>query len=1157
MLSDSKPSFQAEEVFAEYLMAADRGAAPGFEAFAAEHAELASELGVLHAKWQRLESLLQAEQPGASLVDSMMMRTLPTGDSADREEARILFSDFLTRNQDSDAVASIEPLLEAHPRLAGLLRQLHGEWESMRRVVARAGGEIDQTFLLRHARENLSEAGWDESHVHSLVQRLVEGKSNQLRFSICGEVGRGGMGRILKVWDPDLRRNMAMKVVRSDDNGPLDTTKAVGRNLARFLEEAQITSQLDHPGIVPVHELGLDDNGHPYFTMRLVRGQDLSKIFELVWAEQQGWTLTRALGVMLKVCEAMSFAHSKRVIHRDMKPGNVMVGRFGEVYVMDWGLARLVDRNDTKDLRPRAADDAPASLTLVETDRKKGTVQEQEELLETMDGDVMGTPAFMPPEQAEGDLESIGPASDIYALGAMLYQLFAGHAPYVESGERLSGKLIWQRVKAGAPLPIEQAAPSLAPELASICAKAMQRKPADRYASMAALGDDLRAFLEDRVVKAYESGPIAEFKKWMRRNRKAAYSMLAAVAATVLILMGSTTVFAVGKVQAEKQVDVERVEKVKAVEAKVEAVQVAEKAKEEVLVVEQAKQEVEQAKLVVEQAKQEVEANLKEAVVEKEASIEAKVVAEAKVEQLVNQVDEKARQAELALADRAKVMRLADGVRLDQLQARADELWPARPEKVEAMLAWEADARELLANQSTHAQHLFALRELGEESAAEAPELAAERLRLIARQGELSRDREGLDQDDAGRASIDHALAQLAAEVSRLRSAEQATRQWSFEDPEVQWQHDLASELLERMQSLGAAGQGEIAAMARRRESAELVAQRSIEDAAAAWRDLGTRLLANPLYAGLELKPQFGLLPLGPDPKSGLEEFAELATGAPLVRSPEGLLAPLDESGLVLVLIPGQTFRMGSDIPREPSHQDGQGNRTQLAYRDEAPIHDVTLDDFFVSKYETTQAQWLRLTGSNPSRYAPGYDGRGTERTPLNPVENVSWLEAAEVARRYGLALPSEAQWECVARAGSGTPWWTGVKARTISGSANLADQHAYNNRGGDFFLYERSYDDGHTVHAEVMSFKSNPYGLYGILGNVAEWCQDGRSDYAVDEPRAGDGVREVEDVYKRIIRGGSFQDNPARMRSSFREYVTASDRQDWIGVRFARAIDG
>jgi len=161
------------------------------------------------------------------------------------------------------------------------------------------------------------------------------------------------MGAILKVWDEDLRRSLAMKVILGKGDGAIggETPPVDRRLLARFLEEAQVTGQLDHPGIVPVHELGLDAEGRVYFTMKLVKGRDLKQIFELAFEEREGWNETRALGVILKVCEAMAYAHKKGVIHRDLKPANVMVGGFGEVFVMDWGLARVLGQKDTHDLR--------------------------------------------------------------------------------------------------------------------------------------------------------------------------------------------------------------------------------------------------------------------------------------------------------------------------------------------------------------------------------------------------------------------------------------------------------------------------------------------------------------------------------------------------------------------------------------------------------------------------------------------------------------------------------------------------------------------------------------------------------------------------------------------------------------------------------------
>ena len=176
-----------------------------------------------------------------------------------------------------------------------------------------------------------------EDFTARMLRRLARRVGGSSRYTQEGEIARGGMGAILRVWDEDLRRHLAMKVVREGEGTPTRTSEAGQHLLGRFFEEAQVAGQLDHPGIVPVHELGLDPEGQAFFTMKLVRGRDLDAIFELVRDGREGWSQAKALGVLRKVCEAMSYAHDKGVVHRDLKPANVMVGAYGEVQVLDIG----------------------------------------------------------------------------------------------------------------------------------------------------------------------------------------------------------------------------------------------------------------------------------------------------------------------------------------------------------------------------------------------------------------------------------------------------------------------------------------------------------------------------------------------------------------------------------------------------------------------------------------------------------------------------------------------------------------------------------------------------------------------------------------------------------------------------------------------------
>ncbi|MHC5040110.1 MAG: serine/threonine-protein kinase, partial [Planctomycetota bacterium] len=203
----------------------------------------------------------------------------------------------------------------------------------------------------------------------------LAGPTSADRYGILGEIARGGMGAIVKLVDNDIRRPVAMKVILGGD---------VKERVERFVEEAQVTGQLEHPNIVPVHELGLDPDGKVYFTMKLVKGESLDAIIDAIADKDpevlRKYPLSHLLQIFLKVCDAIAFAHSKGVIHRDLKPENVMVGRFGEVLVMDWGLSKVKGREDT------AVED------LVET------IRSEREVGKTLSGEVMGTPSYMPPE---------------------------------------------------------------------------------------------------------------------------------------------------------------------------------------------------------------------------------------------------------------------------------------------------------------------------------------------------------------------------------------------------------------------------------------------------------------------------------------------------------------------------------------------------------------------------------------------------------------------------------------------------------------------------------------------------------------------------------------------------------------------------------------
>ncbi|MEC7947921.1 MAG: serine/threonine-protein kinase, partial [Myxococcota bacterium] len=242
------------------------------------------------------------------------------------------------------------------------------------------------------------------------------------RYRRLEVIGRGGAGDVYRYLDRTLNRLIAVKELKSD----LARDPGMVR---RFMHEAQVVAQLDHPAIIPVHDLGRDEQGQWYLAMKEVHGRTLRKIISDVHAHRRssqggtvtdGWTLRRLVDAFQTVCEAVAFAHSRGVVHRDLKPDNVMVGDFGEVYVLDWGLARILDAPDGAE--PTEASD-PWSL-------QPGVAADEPPATQTRHGAVVGTPAYMPPEQARGERDAIGPHSDVWSLGALLYACLYGRPPW-------------------------------------------------------------------------------------------------------------------------------------------------------------------------------------------------------------------------------------------------------------------------------------------------------------------------------------------------------------------------------------------------------------------------------------------------------------------------------------------------------------------------------------------------------------------------------------------------------------------------------------------------------------------------------------------------------------------------------------------------------
>ncbi len=390
------------------------------------------------------------------------------------------------------------------------------------------------------------------------------------RFRVLRPHAQGGIGKVSVAFDTELQREVAFKQIKPERADDADSR-------ARFLLEAEVTGRLEHPGIVPVYGLGVDDLGRPYYAMRFVRGSSFEEAIKRFHQEDadpardtraRSLELRQLLDRFVAVCQTIAYAHSRGVLHRDLKPANVLLGPFKESLVVDWGLAKVLapapeaagpplaaeETSNQKDREPRQSaskpDRDPASDSehaAKNVERNKPAAANGEPPLgassstETATGIAFGTPAFMSPEQAEGRADLIGPGTDVYSLGAMLYTLLCGHPPFeyvwcdvtsLLDGVRLGQFPPPRKVNARVPRALE-----------AVCLKAMARRPQDRYASAADLATEIERWLADEPVLAFREPAPARLARWGRRHKPIVaaaaallLSMVAGLSGTVVLL---------------------------------------------------------------------------------------------------------------------------------------------------------------------------------------------------------------------------------------------------------------------------------------------------------------------------------------------------------------------------------------------------------------------------------------------------------------------------------------------------------------------------------------------------------------------------------------------------------------------------------------------
>jgi formylglycine-generating enzyme required for sulfatase activity/tRNA A-37 threonylcarbamoyl transferase component Bud32 len=325
---------------------------------------------------------------------------------------------------------------------------------------------VDALLRLDSVEVSTESVTWSERTTQAFTHADAETEEREAPIEIApekryldlGMLGTGGMGEVRRVRDVVLNRFLAMKILRPE----LATKRAA---VVRFIAEAQATAQLQHPGVVPVHDIGRLPDGRWYFTMKELVGQTLEEVIQAHLAGSAAHGLRAMMEIYARVCDAVAYAHAHGAVHRDLKPANILVGRFGEVVVVDWGLVKAFG--------------SPNETAHVVTDLGA---------LKTKMGTVLGTPAYMPPEQARGDHDQVGPASDVYALGAVLYEVLSGRRPYEGSTSEVVEAILQRAPKA---------LPSTVPaQLAEICVRAMAREPEARFPNAGEVGAAVRSWLD-------------------------------------------------------------------------------------------------------------------------------------------------------------------------------------------------------------------------------------------------------------------------------------------------------------------------------------------------------------------------------------------------------------------------------------------------------------------------------------------------------------------------------------------------------------------------------------------------------------------------------------------------------------------------------------
>ncbi|MAG57144.1 MAG: hypothetical protein CMJ83_12695 [Planctomycetes bacterium] len=842
-------------------------------------------------------------------------------------------------------------------------------------------------------------------------------------YKVIEQLGRGGQGEVWLCEDTRLSRRVAVKVLvgwRAHEDETL---------LDRFRREAEVASRLDHPGICPVFEMDRDGDT-PFIVMPYIDGEPLSIRLARGRRTETSSNVSEMIVLMEGAARALHAAHEAGIVHRDIKPGNIMVREDGEPVILDFGLAQVQDG---------------LMITLTEP------------------GQFLGTLPYISTEQVRAK-ERLDVRTDVWSLGVVLYECLTLERPFPgTTHESIRAAILEQE-----PIDPRRLNSDIPKDLAIVVQMALEKDRSRRYASALELADELKRVREWKPIRARPAGPILRFRRWTRRKPAIAATVICLFVSLVTGLIIASTLLA----RTRRALDSERT-----------------------------------------------------------------AMNFARIEQ---------EERTLVLA----------GLRIDDLIQREDQLWPATPERLvgsDGFEVWLAQASALLKSLPRYQawKKRLEAHALAPDATDTDTELRAEaatraRLRFLRRNRDAAESFASERHRERAIDMLDERIDELILELSRRST-------WSFEDPRDQRYHRLLSVLVERIPDL----EPLYARIAARRDFARDVDRRTIDAHREQWDRVRIALGDDPRFGGLDLAPQRGLVPIGRDPASNLEEFAVLQTGAvPVRQGTIGELILTEDIALILVLLPGGNVTVGAQPP-DANHPEGTPFVDPLAQRGEGPPQQVQLDPFFISKFELTQGQWLTVEKSNPSGSPAGRPTQGGDmKTLRNPVENMSWMEARKALIRLRLELPTEAQWEYAVRGGTHTPWWSGAAKESLRRKINIADAFVARFPGAHEWQCQTWLDDGYFDHAPAGTYEPNPFGLHETLGNVSELCLDPHATLAAIPARKGDGLRIFGSRSFKAARGGCYANTHEASRVSTRRWYTPDYKTPRMGVRPIRLID-